>query len=530
MDPVSAGKTRRRPWRGRLLAAGVVLILAAAVATVVLWVFVFPFRMDRLWNALPPNAVAVSIHRDLDSRWPVFLDNPVAQSWLAARGEPSDALMESVNEDGVNQLLGFFRRGPALAAWTPWLGRYGRPALVVVGWAGGYTQLMRWGWLDEVFSDFTVEERPDGRRVWVQPQPDVGMAQTLSLAVHEGLFLAVLSDDPQAIDAAVERLVFGRRSRSELLPIPEDGIARDTLLWAVPRGLHPVFPGGGRLRAVLTALSRDVAALELTLQGELEAFPAPAPGAMQALPGLLHDMPSVLVSGTLPLLEAAVALGGDALSAALVQAARAHAAADAAAFAAISGGRHGGTMMRMRVPAVWAGLSVANPAEAARIVQALLDAANAGTGLGLVAEPVGAEDHLHVLTPVGDTFYRRLSRGERAAFAVRDGWLIMSSNLTALQRLLGTPSGSAPPLWAGLPDGVSGALWADCAAAATLGREALAGFTLVQILSGAGGQRYDTPEISALLEGLAALRFLRVRADAAEGELRVSLSAGAGTP
>jgi len=507
------------------IVTGIALLLAVAGAG--WWVFSFPFDEDHLHRALPPNAEAVSVHRGLPDRWTDFLQNPLTDAWLAATGlEPGQPALR-VDTNGVATVMAMLRGGPAMVAWTPALGAFNRPALVGAAWAGGHSQLMRWGWLDQVFSDFTVQRRPDGRRIWVQPQPWLGLSYTLSLAIHEGLLLAVLSDDAHAIDAAVARAVRGSREQTPLLPLPEMSGADDAALWAVPPGRLPFFRG--RVQAELTGLGEQLATVALRAEGPgLLPFAAPSPDRVAALPGLLGDMPSLLAVGSLPLLLATAAAGGEADLIALAGALGRHADPDAPFFLAASGQAMGGTVLRLRVPALWVGAAVEDADQAGRIVQSLLDTANARVGMGLVAEPVGTAHNLHVLTPVGSSFYRRLSRGERAAFAVKDGWLVISSSLDALQRLLAVDgAGRDAPAWDGVwNDGAFG-VWADGTALAALGRQALAGHALIQLLSGAGGERLDTPQAQALLNGLAALRYLRARGTLGHGTWQLEVSAGA---
>ncbi len=486
-------------------------LLAAAVAGAVFWTFHFPYRFERLVRAIPASAEAVTRHDDLAGRWRELLRGPLAEAVIVAGGRVPEDVLAEVQEAEVDRVMRMLGRRPLLAAYVPALGVYGRPAVVLAAWAGGHTQLLRWGFLDAALHEFTPVTLWKKHRLWRRPCPEIGPRYTLTLAGFEGVVVGVLSEDVTAIAQVVTRLDWASTPVSPLAErlAPDESAAPDRGIW-LPRGAADAG-AASPVRVVLDRL--DAAGVVGSVYAEAPDFRPAAPphgGQLAALPALLGDMPDAVIVGSLgALAEARRRVPELAVVTDCLAPATAGLPADTGLFFAVSGDQNGGRLMNMRVPALWCGVRLPEQAEARTAVLPILDTINARWKLGLVAVPVGAADGLQVLTPATDTLYGKLPREERAAYAVRDGWLIACSSLEALQRRLGAAPGAAP-VWAnGLSAGAPVSLWMDCARTGGLVRGAVAGYTLFTLYTGfAGGKPVPRIDTEALKHGIAAFQRL----------------------
>jgi hypothetical protein len=483
------------------------LVAGGAVACALFWIFYFPYRFQRLAAAIPVTAEAVSYHENLADRWRDILRSPLASGALVAGGQDPATVQAQVDEKVVDRLLGILGRRPAIIAYVPHLGAHDRPAIVVAAWAGGYTQLLRWGWFDRSLAEFRTEALWKRHTVWRLDCPDMGPGQTLALAGCEGVVAAVLSDDPSAIGQIVSQLDWQSASPS---PLPDwlrrHGAEADRVVWRpagirTPRIAGLVQAGVGELTAttVAGACSATVAGLHLTAQ--------PAADHLASLPALLGAMPAAGVMGALgALAEVRRGLPGLASATACLTPAVETLPADTGFFVAISDGAYSGRIKRIRVPALWCGIRLPDGVVPETIVRPVLDILNAHHNLGLVPLPAGDAHGRHLLTSTTSAFYAKLARGERAAYAVQDGWLIVCSSFDALQTLLDTPHTAAASWAADVQRSVPLQAWADCARVSSLAGTALAGYTLYTLYAGfvdnAPAHRIDTDRLKRAIAAL----------------------------
>jgi len=76
------------------------LILLTFSWLTIWWIFYFPFSREKLYRAIPQNALFVSEHADLAARWKSIARNPLTLCVLATAGFKQKNLGEAVIEHG----------------------------------------------------------------------------------------------------------------------------------------------------------------------------------------------------------------------------------------------------------------------------------------------------------------------------------------------------------------------------------------------------------------------------------------------
>ncbi|HQQ61895.1 MAG TPA: hypothetical protein PKU89_11215, partial [Kiritimatiellia bacterium] len=134
-----------------------------------------------------------------------------------------------------------------------------------------------------------------------------------------------------------------------------------------------------------------------------------------------------------------------------------------------------------RVPTLLVAAPVADPAEAERAIQRVLDVNNARYRAAFTLRPVPVPPAtIYVLESAGgDEWVDELSPSDRPAYVVLHGWLLASSNLAALQKLAQTAAeereAAETPAWAAAVDGSAGAAaWLDLARSHRVAKDAVA--------------------------------------------------------
>jgi hypothetical protein len=174
-----------------------------------------------------------------------------------------------------------------------------------------------------------------------------------------------------------------------------------------------------------------------------------------------------------------------------------------AATVALFGGEYSGRLHGLRVPAVAVAFAVRDEAAAARAAEGILIRAGAAVGIPFLPEP-GWIDETRVIgvSAPAHVGYGELPAEERAAYAIVDGWLVVSSHRGNLAQLLrrrewasgadrpGANQGSADGLWGGLHPTAPASMSCRLPEAGQAVRNALAVYRLSRMSQGGG----DAPE------------------------------------
>ena len=182
------------------------------------WVFVIPFDARVLYRAIPPNAILVSEHRDLNGRWRDVASNSVVRVATELAGISDEEYQDALMDEGLAKALSVLGRRFMLLAYVPNLSESGYGCWILAGWAGGGTQLVRIGGLKIAGADELEKCEVEGETIWLYRSDDLPKGEYLSLAVCEGAVVGCLSMDPYAV-----RYVIGRvREGMPLMPLLDE--------------------------------------------------------------------------------------------------------------------------------------------------------------------------------------------------------------------------------------------------------------------------------------------------------------------
>jgi len=209
------------------------VLLAVGIALAAWWAFRFPDRSDRLYRAVPPNALWVGEHQGPFDRWQSFSAGPLGREMLASAGVAPRDLDNALREPGLQQVLSVLGAGRLLTAYVPSTGLFTEPAWVFTGSVGGYSQLLRWGFLSRQMKGFRSVGLEDGRTAWTMEMPDVGgKDRLLAITVLEGVLVGCVAADLDVLRATIRRVdgagTHGAASLQERLH--PDGVKDDGVL------------------------------------------------------------------------------------------------------------------------------------------------------------------------------------------------------------------------------------------------------------------------------------------------------------
>ena len=514
----------KRCWRynKRHLLTGL-MALVFVIGTAV-WIFTFPFHPSRVLRVIPPEASVVSWHLEPTSQMEPFLRCAPAQLLLAAGELSAEDVLADLEEPGAKALVQRLAGTAVVLGFAPAYGQGNQPAIFLGSWVGGLTtHLARGGWLDQSFEGFTAH-RIGRDRIWtgIFPELPVGFQQ-VSFGVFEGVLAGCASSDP----FAAYPLILALRRHGPLnrlvepLVEPEGEVAGyvrgriddddgHSLIWSG----HVDLQADGRLTGHLAEESGQARVPGLTVRG-VAGESAGLKGLVplpEALPAALLAMPVdrlLTMADELPVLENRERV--------LLKAVSELAAEQGGGCVWVSGGAYSGRVMGLKVPGAGFAFQIRPGIPLATVATVLVDRLNAAYGMGLIAVPDRQNAAIHVLRPVRDSGgFAVLGADERPALALRDGWVIGTSNVGVLRRVLDAESIAAgEPAATGLHK-----VWLMSAARlpqlGTIATDALAAYALVRLLQTGRAERLDTPAIRRLLGAMDLL---------GEGTLRAGIDA-----
>ena len=291
-----------------------------------------------------------------------------------------------------------------------------------------------------------------GRSVWQVDTPDLDSRQHLAIAFGEGVLMACLSEDPLAIrqvlaayDGNQQRLLDEEPEFARL--VAEDDRSVPDRFW-IRIGNETTSVGATSMAVEIPILRGNAISLVASTAG-LSAVPEDRPdtAGLDALARLLGNAPC-----------AAMLVQRETLLALLDQPDLQHdvryalrmvadVATDRVAIVAMDGDMGGrlawGAMgalglSGLRVPTVLVATPAPETAVAQAAIQRVLDTSNARyKGAFVLQTAAGPATTLYALESAGgNEWVDALAKSDRPAYAILDGWLLASSNLAALQKLV----------------------------------------------------------------------------------------------
>lgn len=448
------------------------LILTLFLGLCSWWVVTFPYRPEQLYRAVPPNAVYISEHEALAGRWQQAARNPLTRALLDAFAVDREALELALDDPGIQRVLEKLAARKTVVAYVPALGPEARPAWMVATWAGSYAQLMRWRVFANAMSDFERVRFDNGRYGWQLPVSHMigsdgrtssrdhrAPSDTLSVAAIEGIVLGCVSDDPMAVQYLVRRIEKGYPPPAALdRQKAHSAISQDhagPASRAVPDRGWIRWNGGDPLDFGLTAYDEHTAAGWLRGWSLAPAGSVPGDaGELDALHAMLGNAPDALMLTSWDHLQPWVEQPDHDVGLRIAGRALDSMAVDASpVFISLLSGDLSGRILKLRVPTLTAGLRVKDEATALDLVTQTLDSMNVRYGMALIARPVplfvpeidgrapGTDTQTrHADLMVIDTtqlgIYNALGAQEKPAFGTCKGWLLFSTNVSALRTII----------------------------------------------------------------------------------------------
>lgn len=528
-------------------------LLAVAVAVAVWWVGYIPYDPLAIYRPIPASATLVGRHLRLPARWNALLANPLALALMRTAGIDTEGAGSLVSDEESRRWFEKLAGREGTLAYLP--GRFGgAPIWMAVSHLGGQSQKLRWQLALFRVPGFERMTHFSNRSVWRVDAPDLAPAQ-LVIAFGEGVIMACLSENPAAMaevlaayDGRGQRLLEAEKSFSEFAELddrraPDRFWIHDGSEWA-----SPVSPG---VAVEIPSLRGDAMSLSATTKGLPMVPEDRAPSTeIGALAGRLGDAPcavAVVKREALLHLLTQPGLRRDAYHA--LRMVLDVAMADRLAVVAMDGDMGGrlawGAMSSLglsglRVPTLLLAAPAPDPAEAEQSIQRVLDASNARYRAAFILQPVPASPAtIHVLESAGgDEWVDSLARSDRPAYVILDGWLIASSNLDALQKLVQRPAAArgaaAEPAWATAVDGASAvSLWLDLARSGKVARDAIATWSMAQMFLDGGNSRAareQANEIKTWIDAFSPLGVARAELGRQGGTTGLSMDLGLSVP
>ena len=480
-SPPSEGCAERREGRGGFLFRS---IIAICVVISVWWIFYHPYSRDRLYRAIPGNALIVGEHPELARRWVACLKTPALRGVLNAQGIKDEQIEKTIADPRVAKAVEAFAGRNTVIAYVPALDTSRRPAWLFASWAGAYCQPVRWGWTAGKMKDFERISLDHGRRGWRLKPGKLKGDMHLSLAAAEGILLGCFSEDPYGVRYILDRI----DSKLPLTVVAEKILDQSPsppsmdYLW-----FEWYVEIGGVCRTHESVMG-------VTLNGEAGSegwFRADflpnvrtewtvSPADVKAMERMLGDVPDAAALG--PLVEVLTVMSGSAgweAAGTIADMVRPEADSSAGGFAALLTEGYRGEIAGMMVAAIVAGVRLKEGADAGEAVGRMLDRLNAEHQWSLIPKKSEDDDRVIALNSTRPGTFKLFPAGQRPAFAGVDGWLLFCTNRKALEKLLSVEKGDANKWIAGMDRGSGLHVAGDLEATGKAIENAVAAHTLI---------------------------------------------------
>lgn len=430
-------RSRRAVW----IAAGLFTALCVG------WLCYVPYLPDRVLAPIPAQASWVSLHRDPAERWDQVASNPVVANLLRGAG------MDTPLPEELSARLFRLAGREVAVAYLPHLPPDGGSGWVVVSWIGARSHWLRWGLTLRPPDELEPRVWNASRPYWtVRHRGATGQRPQFSFALEEGLLIGCFSARPESM---------------AMLLACFDGTAGS---WLSLGDAHtaPLLRSASPDRAMFRSSTGPMNRLEIQNLSEtrisLRMVWAGVPAGLAAAAGAEPDAMAARWFGDLPAGVAAVsapalyAWAGAAGGAGLAEAASSllsDPGMGTSVVAALFGGEFSGRLHGLRVPSATASIVIGDEVAAQRAAAVMLIRAGEALGIPLVPEPVPIDGvRVFGVGAPGHPGYGDLPPEERAAYAVVDGCLLVSSHLEPLMRLLQRRHWNPPPTSPIPPEGL----------------------------------------------------------------------------
>ena len=484
-------------------------LLAVSIGVGVWWVGTIPYDSLSIYRPIPASATLVGRHLKLPTRWDDLLANPLALALMRTAGVRTEDVSGLVADEESRKWFEKLAGREGILAYLP--GRFGGPsAWMATSYLGGESQKLRWQLSLFKVPGFTRMKQFPGRAVWRVDSPDLEPGQHLVIAFGEGVLMACLSQSPLAIaevlaayDGNVRRLMEEEPAFDRF--VHEDNRTVPDRLWIRDESSRDLVKSPG--------VSVDIPVLRgdrISLSASAEAvWPVPGDRAGQvgldSLTRLLGEAPcaaAMVKPEVLQQLLSQPELRGDMRHAVRMMA---EVATDRVAVVFMDGDMGGrlawGVMSSLglsglRVPTLLLATPAPDAAAVEGAIQRMLDSSNARYRAAFMVQPVSEPPTtIQVLESAGgNEWVDSLAKSDRPAYAVVEGWLLVSSNLSALQKLVQASAaggGDAQvPAWAAPVDRAAAvACWIDLARTGKLARDAIATWSMAQMFLNSGNSQ-----------------------------------------
>ncbi|NLG35005.1 MAG: hypothetical protein GX548_06600 [Lentisphaerae bacterium] len=534
------GSRLLRPKRLATLA-----LLAVSVAVGVWWLGYIPYDPMAIYRPVPASASVVGRHLALPDRWGDLLANPLALAMMRTAGADPEEAAWLIEDEASRQWFEKLAGREGVLAYRP--GRFGLPpAWMAVSHLGGESQKLRWQLSLFDVPGFERMTQFPGRLVWRVETPDLPPSEHLVIAFGEGVILACLSENPLAMsevlgayDGTVRRLLeeelsFKRFAEGDDRRQPDRLWVRDPTEFA-PDAAPGLVVNIPVLRGEAMSLSVESEGMDIVPEtagiradlGRLGDVLGGAPCAAALVPrealehwALQGGIPSDVRHALRMILEVA----GPHLAVVFMD------------------GKMGGRLAwgamsslglsGLRVPTLLLATPVSGDAAAAAAIQRVLDRSNARHRAAFVLRPLTQGGvTMHVLESAGgDEWVDALARSDRPAYAVRDGWLLASSNLDALQKLVRGGETVPGATWTESLHGEEAvSAWLDLARSGKVARDAMATWSMAQMFLDGGSSpemRERLNEAKTWIDAFVPFGTARARVERRDGRAALSLDLG----
>ncbi|OQA27739.1 MAG: hypothetical protein BWY59_01021 [Verrucomicrobia bacterium ADurb.Bin345] len=516
------------------------VLLLAAMAAGIWWLFHVPYAPGLLFKAIPAEAAFVTQHRKLAERWDDIYRNPLAMSLFMSAGVKPSALRDLAEDPEARAWFEKLASTDTTLAYIPAMGPDREPVWVLASWLGGRSQRLRWnlGW--HRIEGFTRGPSHRGRTYWIVDSRMLSSENTLTLALVEGMLIGCISWRHETMRDVLDTFDGIRPSLFERPGFPVQAAWRDDTETPDRGWLDAASLMGWRTPAAQAFAYEFSALTPTTLVGQLrwERHEDVAAGGwdvsrQQGLSAVLGDTPIALALVSPDWLD--TVSGGKNVDAWLLMAREfiSEQGADVVALAML-GGDYGGSLKGIRVPSVLLGIPLKNPASVPARVQRILDRLNARHRWGLIPHRLeaGAGDVV-VFEGTAGTLYSNLPLEEKPAYAVVGDWMLLSSNAEALSNLVRRQKtgGGARPCWELDPAFAATPLyvWTDVVRGAKTLRLAISAYSLKLLVEDAQKtmmQRQRLNEVKAWIDALEPLGQCAIRAEPRSEDVLVHFRLG----
>jgi len=430
------------------------ILLAAFCVALVWWTFYLPYDEHAVLRAIPADAAFVSVHDNVPARLGDISGSPLVRCLLFSAGmsftNGEDAVSDPETIKWVNKLA---KRRVAIA-YTPSLGGSGREGWFLSSWVGSYGMRLRWMALLGLIPDASPAGMCGRQRIWTAPLSGIRGGRKLSVAVSDGVLMCCISTTSNGVSAMVEAFdgvsripqgmtAAGRPPDAAIL----QGSASPDRGWAACGGEWPQFTfeietliGSNSMGRIRTSniLPAGVAPLK---SGDFED--------LGVLLGDTPEMMGVFSSGQALQLLGLPGAPREAQMVSNIISKCAGGRLDRAMFTCLFGGKYrarlksiipgglGDLIGGIPVPVIMCGIRMDDVNGADQMAAGILDSLNTDYRLGVIARavPVG-EEAVTAIEGTGPGAYSSFAADERVGYAVCGRWLIISSNVEVLSKLV----------------------------------------------------------------------------------------------